>query len=110
MICAVTGWSYHSCFWLSKIAVCTCGANMTQMFAYQAAQVFQLAGAIFLKPRAVLDICNAMFWNQQKGCKLRWGVPTLDVFAGPQPHWTADKPLMVTAWRVWPGLRRCVGV
>lgn len=174
---------------------------------------------MILKPAVVLDICNSSFWNQQRGQRLQWGLPTLDVFAGPlaaehvthlfshvqhqyytkywcqqslgadafmhdwsvghgvlgyqlawvyppqelivralmqlishpvhaililpskvalwtpllqwmpivakrqvypktgiytlgagaPPAWTADRPLLLTAWRVWPGLQRCVG-
>ena len=42
-----------------------------------------IAGAIFLKPGVVLDICSQVFWNQQRYAQLPWGQPTLDVFAGP---------------------------
>ena len=34
---------------------------------------------------------------------------TRQLYAG-KPRWTADKPLLVTAWQVWPGLQRCEGV
>ena len=43
------------------------------------------AGAIFLRPQVVLGICSFTFWNQQRGLRLHWGLPTLDVFAGPHP-------------------------
>lgn len=47
---------------------------------------------MFLKPQVVLEICMVRFWNRQKGSNLQWGVPTLDVFAGPHPaeHVTAQ--------------------
>ena len=43
------------------------------------------AGAVFLTPAVVAGICSHRFWHVQKGAKVPWGIPTLDVFAGPLP-------------------------
>lgn len=51
-------------------------------------------------------VCLGLGSFSYKGLIDPTGIYSLGV--GAPPHWTADKPLMLTAWRVWPGLRRCV--
>ena len=40
---------------------------------------------MFLAPGVVQEICERRFFNPQRGTSMVWGVPTLDVFAGPLP-------------------------